>query len=134
MLKIRSKRIGKKGDPSFRVVVVDSRQGPKSGKYVEKVGFYNPKTKENGFNAERITYWMSMGAQTSPRIHNMLVSEGIIKGKKINVLPKKSPIVSESEEAEEAPEAAPAKEETPAEEETVTEAPAEEAKEEVAAE
>lgn len=98
MLKIRLKRVGRRNDPSFRVVVVDSRKGPKSNKFIERVGFYNPKTKERELNGERIGYWMGVGAQVSGTVYNMLVDAGIIKGDKKNVLPQKSPVVKEEEE------------------------------------
>lgn len=110
MLKIRLKRVGKRNSPSFRVVVTDSRQGPKSNKNVEEVGFYNPITKEQGLKGERITYWMSVGAQPSDRVYNMLVDAKIIEGSKKNVLPKKTPVVSEAAEEEQAAEATPAEE------------------------
>ena len=77
--------------PSFRIIVVEHTEGPKTGSIVEKVGTYNPKSKEKKLETERIKYWISVGARPSPTVHNMLVSEKIISGKKINVLPKKSP-------------------------------------------
>jgi len=86
MLRIRLKRIGRRNDPSFRVVVVDSKRGPKSGYFVEQLGFYNPNTKEKVFNGERILHWIGVGAQVSGTVHNMLVGAGVIDGKKKNVL------------------------------------------------
>lgn len=77
--------------PSFRVIVTEHTRGPKTGNFVEKVGTYNPKTKERNLNVERIKYWLSVGAKASGTMHNMLISMGVIQGKKINVLPKKSP-------------------------------------------
>ena len=97
MLKIRLQRIGRKNDPSFRVVVVDSHQGPKSGKYVELLGSYNPKLNTVSIDDERAKYWIGHGAQVSDTVHNILVKEGAISGEKINVLPKKSPVVKEEE-------------------------------------
>jgi small subunit ribosomal protein S16 len=76
---------------------------------VERVGSYNPKTKERVLNAERIQYWISVGAQASGTVHNMLVTAGVVKGEKINVLPRKTPIVKEKE-SEGAPESAAAPE------------------------
>ena len=120
MLKIRLQRVGKKNDPTFRVVVTDHQRGPKSGDYVENVGSYNPHVDSTTLKGERIKHWLSVGAQASDTVHNILVKEGVIDGKKINVLPKKSPIVKEAEAAEVA--AAPAEEssdqtaDTPAEE------------------
>jgi len=103
MLKIRLQRIGRKNDPSYRVVVVESTQGPKSGKFIENIGTYNPKGDAVAVNGERAKYWMGVGAQVSGTVHNILVKEKVIDGKKINVLPKKTPIVSEEETKEEVP-------------------------------
>ena len=120
MLKIRLQRTGRINEPSYRVVVTEHTNGPKSGRAVEKVGTYNPRTKERKLDAERITYWISKGAQASGTMHNMLISAGIISGKKVNVLPKKT--VPKKEEA------APAE----AKAEPVTEAAPEEVKTEEA--
>ncbi len=106
MLKIRMQRIGRKNMPAFRIIVAEHTRGPKTGNIVEKVGTYNPKTKERALNAERIKYWLSVGAQASGTVHNMLITDGVISGKKVNVLPKKT--VPKKEEA--AGEAAPAAE------------------------
>ena len=84
--------------PSYRIIVTEHARSPKTGNIVEKVGTYNPKTKERILNAERIKYWLSVGAKASGTMHNMLISVGIIEGKKINVLPKKSPPKVESEQ------------------------------------
>ena len=93
MLKIRMQRTGRINMPSFRIVVVEHTESPKTGSIVEKVGVYNPKSKERVLDAERIKYWMSVGAKPSDTVHNMLVSLGIINAKKINVLPKyKEPV------------------------------------------
>jgi len=110
-------RTGRKNDPAFRVVVAEHTVGPKSGKIVEKVGSHYPRTKETILNSDRIKHWLSVGAKASDRIHNMLIAEGIIEGKKINVLPKKTPVVKEEALAEEAPEAPEAPEATEASEE-----------------
>jgi small subunit ribosomal protein S16 len=91
MLKIRLQRIGRKNDPAFRAVLTDSKNSTKSGKFLEILGTYNPKTKEKKWQAERIKYWMSQGAKLSETLHNFLVGEEIIIGKKVNVLPKKKP-------------------------------------------
>ncbi|GMQ95394.1 MAG: hypothetical protein BMS9Abin13_507 [Patescibacteria group bacterium] len=99
MLKIRLQRVGRKNDPSFRIVVTDSKNGPKSGKYIEMLGSYDARHGKPQIKGERIKHWISVGAGVSGTVHNLLVSEGVITGKKINVLPKKSPIKKESEEA-----------------------------------
>ncbi len=97
MLKIRLQRIGRKNDPSFRAVLTDSKNSTKSGKFLEIVGIYNPKTKEKSFKIERIKYWMGKGAKCSDTIHNFLVHDNAIIGKKKNVLPKRKPTVKRKE-------------------------------------
>lgn len=92
-------RTGRINMPTFRIVVIEHTRSPKAGNFVEKVGVYNPKTKERSLNAERIKYWLSVGAKTSGTVHNMLISAGITEGKKVNVLPKKSPPKLASEKA-----------------------------------
>ncbi|MBP9802817.1 MAG: 30S ribosomal protein S16 [Candidatus Pacebacteria bacterium] len=89
MLKIRLQRIGRKNEPSFRVVLTDSKNAAKSGKFLEIVGSYNPKAGETIFKTDRIKHWIKNGAQISDTVHNFLVSQKVIEGKKKNVLPKK---------------------------------------------
>lgn len=91
MLMIRLQRIGRKNDPAFRVVLTDSKNSTKSGKFLEVLGMYNPKLGTTAFNGERIKEWMKKGAGLSDTVHNFLVKEKIIEGKKKNVLSKKSP-------------------------------------------
>lgn len=98
MLKIRLQRIGRKNDPSFRVILTDSRRGPKSGKYIEMLGSYDPRKDNVALKADRIKHWIQNGAQVSSTVHNILINENVIKGKKINVLPKKSPIIKKEKE------------------------------------
>ena len=131
MLKIRLQRTGRTNDPSYRVVVTEHTNGPKAGKAVEQVGTYNPKTKARVLDGERIKYWISVGAKASGTMHNMLISAGIISGKKVNVLPKKTVPAAAPEEVKATPaaEAAPAAD-VPLEEPKTEEAPAEETKEE----
>lgn len=124
MLKIRLQRTGRRNHAEFRVVVTESTRGPKSGNFLEVLGAYNPHRNEVTLNGERIKYWQGMGAQVSDTVHNLLVGDGVIEGKKRNVLPKKSPITKEGDES--ATEAAPAAESS----DESADAPAEEAKEE----
>jgi len=121
MLKIRLQRTGRTNDPSYRVVVTEHTNGPKSGRAVEVLGSYNPKSKERILDGERIKYWISKGAQASGTMHNMLISAGITSGKKVNVLPKKT--VPKKEEVAEEKVPVEVKEEVAAEpkEEAVTE-------------
>lgn len=97
MLKIRLQRIGRKNDPSFRAVLTDSKNSTKSGKFLEIVGTYNPKKGEVNFNPDRIKHWISKGAKLSDTMHNFLVREKVIEGKKKNVLPKKKPTLKRKE-------------------------------------
>ncbi len=90
MLIIRLQRVGRVHEPSFRIVLTDSKFGPKSGKSVEVLGSYDARKGKgtNHVNGEKVKYWISKGAQVSDTVHNYLVSEKILTGKKINVLPK----------------------------------------------
>ena len=97
MLKIRLQRIGRKNDPSFRAVLTDSKNSTKSGKFLEIVGTYNPKAGLANFEGDRIKYWMSKGAKLSDTMHNFLVHQKVIEGKKINVLSKKTPTLKKKE-------------------------------------
>jgi small subunit ribosomal protein S16 len=121
MLMIRLKRTGRTNDPSFKIVVGEKIYSPKSGKHLAYLGSYNPKTKATVIDADAVKNWISKGAQMSGTVNNLFINKGIIQGKKVNVLPKKT--VPKKEEVAEAPKAP----------EPVAEAP-EAAPEEVAAE
>jgi small subunit ribosomal protein S16 len=101
-------RTGRINSPSYRLIVVEHTESPKTGKIVERVGTYNPATKERKVNADRVRHWMSVGAKPSDTVHNMLVTIGILNKKKINVLPQKSPPKKEGEAAAAATPATPA--------------------------
>ncbi len=95
MLKIRLQRIGRKNDPSFRAVLTDSKNSTKSGRFLEILGTYNPKEGVTHFEMEKMKYWVGKGAKLSDTMHNFLVHEKVIEGKKVNVLPKKKPTQNE---------------------------------------
>ncbi|OGG50889.1 30S ribosomal protein S16 [Candidatus Kaiserbacteria bacterium RIFCSPHIGHO2_01_FULL_54_36] len=115
MLKIRMQRTGRINTPSYRIVVVEHTASPTAGRFVDKVGTYDPKSKARNLNVERIKHWMSVGAKPSATVHNMLVSLGVINAKKINVLPAyKAP--AEAAAAEQEAEAAKAAEQKAKEE------------------
>jgi small subunit ribosomal protein S16 len=96
MLKIRLQRVGRKHEPTYRVVVCDSKRGPKSGDNIEILGSYDARDKnETKVDGDRVKHWIDNGAQVSDTVHNLLINLGIIKGDKKNVLPKKSPIIDE---------------------------------------
>ena len=101
---MRLQRIGRRNNPSYRVVITDKRTGPKSNKHVAIVGSYDPKINHIKFNGEQVKYWLSQGVKTSSTVHNLLISERLINGSKINVLPRKSPIINETKEADKASE------------------------------
>jgi len=82
MLAIRLFRVGKKKQPSYKIVVTDKQNQPQGGQFIEQVGFYNPLTNEKTLKEDRIKYWLSVGAQTSDTVHNMLITEKIIEGEK----------------------------------------------------
>jgi small subunit ribosomal protein S16 len=110
MLKIRLQRVGRKHEPSFRLVLTDSKNSTKSGKSLEILGNYDSRRGDAAvIKGERVTYWMGKGAQVSGTVHNLLVSRKIISGKKVNVLPLKNAIKKDAP-AEAAPTAAAAPE------------------------
>lgn len=96
MLTLRLQRVGRKHDPSYRIVATNSRNGPKASKHVAVLGHYDAIRKTTVIkDAEEVKKHLAHGAQVTDTLHNILVGQGIIDGKKKNVLPKKSPIVDE---------------------------------------
>jgi small subunit ribosomal protein S16 len=83
-------RTGRINSPSYRLIVVEHTESPKTGKIVERVGTYNPITKDRKVDADRVRHWMSVGAQPSDTVHNMLVTIGILNTKKKDKNPKKN--------------------------------------------
>jgi len=93
MLVIRLKRKGKKNQPFFRVVVTDKRKAAKGGRTIDDLGYFDPLTKRSALNKERVLHWLKVGAKPSDTVHNMIISEKIIEGNKINLTKKsKKPI------------------------------------------
>lgn len=135
---IRLQRIGRKNDPSFRIVVTDKRESVKSNRFADIVGTYQPKPGTIEIDAEKVKGWIAKGAKPSATVHNMLVTKKIIDAKKINVLPKvkivaalkaekdKKDAEKAAEDAKNAPAPEVAAEEPATEEATKDEAPAEE--------
>lgn len=121
MLKMRLQRIGRKNDPHARIIVTDSRQGPKSGRYLEIVGSYNMKGGIVEIKKDRVLHWLSVGVQPSITVHNLLVTEKIIDAPKKNALPKKTALVKEAKEEENTEEAKKEEPEDKVEEEVTTE-------------
>lgn len=77
MLKLRLKRVGRKGAPSYRLVVIESSTR-RDGRPVEEVGFYNPISKESKFDIPKIEKWLSHGAQPSETVTNLLKKADIL--------------------------------------------------------
>ncbi|HEY1750877.1 MAG TPA: 30S ribosomal protein S16 [Caulobacteraceae bacterium] len=140
MLKIRLARGGAKKRPYYSIVVADSHS-PRDGRFIEKVGAYNPLLKRDDpkrvtLNAERIGQWLAKGAQPTDRVARFLSTEGLAKWAPSNNPKKAEPHAKAKERAEARAEraaATPAAEEAPAEEalaeEALAEAPAEAAAE-----
>jgi len=84
MLAIKLRRVGKKKQASFRVVVAEKRS-KLQGKFVEDLGWFNPHTDSFSLNKERVEYWLKVGAQPTDSVHNLLVRAAILKGPKIPV-------------------------------------------------
>ena len=135
-VKIRLARGGSKKRPYYRIVVADIRS-PRDGRYIERVGSYNPLVPRDHedrvtLEKERIIEWLSKGAKPTDRVARFLDEAGILKREPRNnpqkAKPKKEPEEKPETPAEEAPvEEAPAAEEAPVEEAPAEEAPVEEA-------
>ena len=127
MLKLRLSRGGSKKRPVYKVVVADSRF-PRDGRFIEKVGFFNPllpkdKKERVGLEAERIKYWLGQGAKPTTRVARILGENDLIpmpvNGNNPNkAVPKKERNKKEEEapKADAAPAAEAPKEEAPKEE------------------
>lgn len=78
MVRIRLRRMGKKKQPSYRIVVADSRM-PRDGRYIESLGYYNPMSEPSTIelNDERALYWLGQGAQPSRQVQNLMKIKGV---------------------------------------------------------
>jgi small subunit ribosomal protein S16 len=97
MLAIRFKRVGRKHQPSFRIVVAEKRS-KRDGLSIDDIGFYNPITKEFGVKKERLEHWLKFGAKPTPTVHNLLVNHKLISGPKIKIKTKKGEPKQENQE------------------------------------
>jgi small subunit ribosomal protein S16 len=94
MLTIRLSRVGKKKRPSYRLIVSEKGRDP-WGSQLEILGQYDPLAtpKKIAFDAERVKYWISKGAQTSATVRNILIDQKIIEGEKAKAHPThKAPV------------------------------------------
>ena len=80
MVKLRLKRMGKKGAPFYRIVAADSRS-PRDGRFIEQIGTYNPSKTENKvtLDKELAKKWLSNGAQPTDTVRSILSHEGVLK-------------------------------------------------------
>ena len=104
-MKIRLARGGNKKRPFYRIVAADSRM-PRDGRYIEKLGTYNPLLPKDSeervkMNVERVQYWLGQGAQATDRISRMLEAAGVLEKKDRNNPIKGKPGQKAVERAEE---------------------------------
>ena len=136
MLKLRLSRGGTKKRPVYKVVVADSRFA-RDGRFIEKVGFFNPllpkeKKERIGLEAERIKYWLGQGAQPTTRVARILGENELMPmpangNNPIKAVPKKERNKKEEDNKEAPKEEAPKAEAAPAAEAPKEEAPKAEA-------
>lgn len=118
MLSLKLQRVGRRHQPAYRVVVAESRS-KLIAPPIEDLGSYNPFSKALNVKADRIQYWMGVGAQPTVTVHNLLSKGGIIEAQPIKIaMPPKQVTEEPAEEAAPATEAAsaPANEAAAAEE------------------
>jgi len=84
MLAFKFKRVGKKHQASFRIIVAEKRS-KLQGRFVEDVGWLNPHTDTFQVKQDRIAYWLKCGAQPTPSVHNLFVRANVISAQKIPV-------------------------------------------------
>ena len=79
-VKMRLKRMGKKRNPIYRIVVADSR-APRDGRFIEEIGYYNPvsQPKQVKINDEKAVKWLSNGAQPTDTVKTLLVNNGVME-------------------------------------------------------
>jgi len=78
MLKLRLKRIGRKKQPVYRIVVMENSTR-RDGRPVEEVGYYNPATKQSKFEIEKIRKWLSYGVKPTQTVYDLLKKAKIIE-------------------------------------------------------
>ena len=90
MLTIRLQRTGKKNQADFRIVLAE-KEAPVQKKFVEILGSYNPRKKAFQVKEERLKYWLAQRVELSETMHNLLVTQKFVEGKKVKAftIPKK---------------------------------------------
>ena len=98
MVRIRFRRIGLKGQPSYRIVAAD-KEAPRDGRFLEILGFYNPRTEPSTLNIkeDRIYHWMKNGALPTESVEQVFKSAGVLdrferfkKGEAVDTLMKEA--------------------------------------------
>jgi small subunit ribosomal protein S16 len=79
MLKLRLKRTGRKGSPSYRLVIME-HSTRRNGRPIDEVGYYNPITKQSSFDTIKITNWLKVGAKPTQTVFDLLRKSQIIEG------------------------------------------------------
>ena len=77
MLKLRLKRAGRKRSPSYRLIIVENTSR-RDGRSIDKVGYYNPISKQYTFEIDKIKRWLSYGAKPTETVLNLLIKSKII--------------------------------------------------------
>jgi small subunit ribosomal protein S16 len=101
MVKIRLRRVGAKKQPSYRVVVTDSR-APRDGRFIEAIGFYNPRTEPETvqIKEDRALHWLSVGAQPTEAVARLLDKQGTMtRFERLKQGESTEVLVAEAEEA-----------------------------------
>jgi small subunit ribosomal protein S16 len=80
MVKIRLRRTGRKKQPTYRIVIADSRS-PRDGKFIEVIGQYAPRGGDKALNlqTDRVNYWLDNGAQPTDTVRSLLRKAGVLK-------------------------------------------------------
>lgn len=96
-VKLRLKRFGRLNHPTYRVVVADARS-PRDGRIIESIGYYLPKmpraAEQMKLNTERVSYWLSVGAQPSETVRSLIRKSGVelpVKKKRVRGKSKAAP-------------------------------------------
>ena len=138
-VRIRLSRGGSKKRPFYKVVAADQR-APRDGRFIERLGSYNPMLPQDHadrfvINEERVKYWLANGAQPTERLEKMLANLGLVKAPALREQPKKSALKAKAlERIKEKEEKARAAAEAAAQAEAEAKADAEAASEEASAE
>ena len=91
MLKIKLQRTGRKHEPTFRLLLTDSKNSTKTGKFLEVLGSHDFRKDNTEIKKDRVLYWMKQGVKPTPTVNNLLITHKIIEAKKINVQPRRTP-------------------------------------------